>query len=219
VFSSARLSLLDRGFVCAIAHVRGGQERGRAWYESGRKLNKWNTFLDFVDVTDYLVAAGYAARDKVFAAGGSAGGLLMGVIANIAPEKYAGLVANVPFVDIVTTMLDTTIPLTTLEYDEWGDPNERDFYDYMLSYSPYDNVRSQPYPALLATTGLWDSQVQYYEPAKWVAKLRMLNTGNHPVLLHVNFEAGHGGKSGRYTRMREVAREYGFVIGRARGAI
>lgn len=211
-FSSARLSLLDRGFVYAIAHVRGGQERGRRWYEAGRLGRKWNTFNDFVDVTDYLVARGYGARDRVFAAGGSAGGLLVGVIANVAPQKYRGLIAHVPFVDIVTTMLDESIPLTTLEYEEWGDPHEREHYEYMLSYSPYDNVRAQAYPAMLVTTGLWDSQVQYYEPAKWVAKLRRVNRGNQPLLLHVNLEAGHGGKSGRYERLREVAREYGFII-------
>ena len=209
-FSSARLSLLDRGFVYAIAHVRGGQERGRRWYEAGRLGHKWNTFNDFIDVTDYLVASGYGARDRVFAAGGSAGGLLVGVIANVAPERYRGLIAHVPFVDIVTTMLDESIPLTTLEYEEWGDPHEQEHYEYMLGYSPYDNVRVQAYPAMLVTTGLWDSQVQYYEPAKWVAKLRGANRGNQPVLLHVNFEAGHGGKSGRYERLREVAREYGF---------
>jgi oligopeptidase B len=211
-FNSARLSLLDRGFVYAIAHIRGGQELGRRWYDAGRLRNKWNTFNDFTDVTDHLVAHSYCARDKVFAAGGSAGGLLVGVIANAAPEKYAGLVAHVPFVDIVTTMLDESIPLTTLEYDEWGDPNERVDYEYMLSYSPYDNLRAQDYPPMLVTTGLWDSQVQYYEPAKWVAKLRTLNTSGHPVLLHVNLEAGHGGKAGRFERIREIAREYGFVI-------
>jgi oligopeptidase B len=212
VFSSARLSLLDRGFVCALAHVRGGQERGRPWYEAGRVGRKWNTFNDFIDVTDYLVARGYGARDRVFAAGGSAGGLLLGVVANVAPQKYRGMIAHVPFVDIVTTMLDESIPLTTLEYEEWGNPHERECYEYMLSYSPYDNVRAQSYPAMLVTTGLWDSQVQYYEPAKWVAKLRLVNRGNQPLLLHVNLEAGHGGKSGRYERLREVAREYGFII-------
>lgn len=212
IFSSARLSLLDRGFVYAIAHIRGGQELGRRWYDAGRLRNKWNTFHDFIDVTDHLVERRYGARDKVFAAGGSAGGLLMGVIANVAPEKYAGLVAHVPFVDIVTTMLDESIPLTTLEYEEWGNPNEREHYDYMLGYSPYDNVRAQQYPPLLVTTGLWDSQVQYYEPAKWMAKLRALRTGNQPLLLHVNLEAGHGGKSGRFEHLREVAREYGFLI-------
>jgi oligopeptidase B len=217
-FSSSRLSILDRGFVYAMAHVRGGQELGRRWYDAGRLEQKWNTFNDFVDVTDHLVARGYCAPDKVFAAGGSAGGLLMGVIANVAADRYAALVAHVPFVDIVTTMLDTSIPLTTLEYDEWGDPNEAAAYAYMLSYSPYDNIRSQPYPAMLVTTGLWDSQVQYYEPAKWVAKLRRHNTGSRALLLHVNLEAGHGGKSGRYEHMREVAREYGFVIALAEGA-
>lgn len=212
LFSSSRLSLLDRGFVYAMAHIRGGQELGRRWYDTGRMEYKWNTFNDFIDVTDHLIARGYCASDKVFAAGGSAGGLLMGVIANVAPDRYAGLVAHVPFVDIVTTMLDTSIPLTTLEYDEWGNPNDADAYAYMLSYSPYDNIRPQPYPAMLVTTGLWDSQVQYYEPAKWVAKLRRYNTGSQPVLMHVNLEAGHGGKSGRYEHMREIAREYGFVI-------
>jgi oligopeptidase B len=212
LFSSSRLSLLDRGFVYAMAHIRGGQELGRRWYDTGRLEHKWNTFHDFIDVTDHLIARGYCARDKVFAAGGSAGGLLMGVIANVAPDRYAGLVAHVPFVDIVTTMLDTSIPLTTLEYDEWGNPNDADAYAYMLSYSPYDNIRPHAYPAMLVTTGLWDSQVQYYEPAKWVAKLRRYNTGSKPVLMHVNLEAGHGGKSGRYEHMREIAREYGFVI-------
>ncbi|HEX7116791.1 MAG TPA: S9 family peptidase [Steroidobacter sp.] len=216
-FSSARLSLLDRGFVYAIAHVRGGQELGRRWYDAGRLLEKRNTFNDFIDVTDYLVAHGYGSPTKVFAAGGSAGGLLMGVIANEAASKYAGVVAHVPFVDIVTTMLDETIPLTTLEYEEWGDPRRREFYDYMLSYSPYDNVRTQKYPPMLVTTGLWDSQVQYYEPAKWVAKLRLTKSGDDPVLLRVNLEAGHGGRSGRYERLKEVAEEYGFVIALAEG--
>lgn len=219
IFSSARLSLLDRGFVYAIAHVRGGQELGRRWYNAGRLLNKWNTFNDFIDVTDHLVAHGYAARDKVFASGGSAGGLLMGVIVNASPEKYAGIVSNVPFVDCVTTMLDESIPLTTLEYDEWGNPNERRFYEYMLSYSPYDNVQRQAYPALLVTTGYWDSQVQYFEPAKWVAKLREYKTDDNIVLLHTNLEAGHGGKSGRYEHLREIAREYAFVIGLADGRL
>lgn len=216
IFSSARLSLLDRGFVYAIAHVRGGQELGRRWYDAGRLNRKWNTFNDFIDVTDHLVAGRYCAAGQVFASGGSAGGLLMGVIANVAPQKYAGLVAHVPFVDIVTTMLDETIPLTTLEYEEWGNPNRPEHYQYMLSYSPYDNVREQPYPAMLVTTGLWDSQVQYYEPAKWIAKLRRVDTGNRPLLLHVNLEAGHGGKSGRYERLQEVAREYGFLIAQTR---
>ena len=212
VFSSSRLALLDRGFACAIAHVRGGQELGRRWYEAGRLLNKQNTFHDFLDVTDYLVANGYGAHHRVFASGSSAGGLLMGVVLNVAPEKYAAIVANVPFVDVVTTMLDPTIPLTTLEYEEWGDPAEQRYYEYMLGYSPYDNVRAQEYPPLLITTGYWDSQVQYFEPAKWVAKLRSCKTDHNTVLLHVNLEAGHGGKSGRYEHLREVAREYAFII-------
>jgi oligopeptidase B len=212
VFGSNRLSLLDRGVIFAIAHIRGGQELGRRWYDDGRLLRKWNTFNDFVDVTDYLIERRYCARDKVVAAGGSAGGLLMGVIANVAPDRYAGLIAHVPFVDVVTTMLDESIPLTTLEYDEWGNPNEQPYYGYMLSYSPYDNVRAQAYPAMLVTTGLWDSQVQYFEPAKWVAKIRALRTNDAPLLFHVNMEAGHGGKSGRYEHLNEVAREYAFAL-------
>jgi oligopeptidase B len=185
---------------------------GRAWYDDGRLLHKKNSFADFIDVTHFLVDAGYASPDKVFAMGGSAGGLLMGAIANQSPEDYRGIVAQVPFVDIVTTMLDDSIPLTTNEYDEWGDPSDRNSYDYMLSYSPYDNVRSQKYPAMLVTTGLWDSQVQYYEPAKWVAKLRSLNAGANLLLLHVDMDAGHGGKAGRYQRYRETAMEYAFIL-------
>jgi oligopeptidase B len=211
-FSSARLSLIDRGFVFAIAHVRGGQEMGRAWYDDGRKLHKMNSFTDFVDVTRHLAAEGYAAKDKVFAMGGSAGGLLVGAVANLSPGDYRGIVAQVPFVDVVTTMLDDSIPLTTNEYDEWGNPNERKDYDYMLSYSPYDNVRAQLYPAMFVTTGLWDSQVQYYEPAKWIAKLRALKTDQNLLVLHVDMEAGHGGKSGRFQRYRELAMEYAFVL-------
>ncbi len=211
-FSSARLSLLDRGFVYAIAHVRGGQELGRAWYDAGRLQNKMNTFTDFIDATRFLVARGYAAKDKVFAMGGSAGGLLMGAIANSSPQDYRGIVAQVPFVDVVTTMLDETIPLTTNEYDEWGNPADKAAYEYMLSYSPYDNVRAQAYPAMLVTTGLWDSQVQYYEPAKWVAKLRALKTDDRPLLLHVDMDAGHGGKSGRFQSYRETAMEYAFIL-------
>ena len=211
-FSSARLSLLDRGFVYAIAHVRGGQEMGRAWYDTGRKLCKKNSFNDFVDVTRALVERRYAAKDKVFAMGGSAGGLLMGAIANMSAADYRGIVAQVPFVDVVTTMLDESIPLTTNEYDEWGDPSVREYHDYMLSYSPYDNVGRQAYPAMLVTTGLWDSQVQYYEPAKWVAKLRAQKSDNHRLLLHVEMEAGHGGKSGRFQRYRETAMEYAFLL-------
>ena len=219
VFSSTRLSLLDRGFVYAIAHVRGGQELGRAWYDDGRLLNKMHTFTDFIDVTEFLVARGIGARDGIFAMGGSAGGLLMGAIANLAPSHYRAIVAQVPFVDVLTTMLDQSIPLTTNEYDEWGNPATRDVYDYILSYSPYDNVSAQPYPALLVSTGLWDSQVQYFEPAKWVANLRAEQTGTRPVLLHVDMEAGHGGKSGRFQRYREIAMEFAFLLDQWGGSI
>ena len=211
-FASTRLSLLDRGFVYAIAHVRGGQELGRSWYDAGRLLNKRNTFTDFIDVTRALTERGYGARDQVFAMGGSAGGLLVGAVVNLAPDLYRAVVAHVPFVDVVTTMLDEEIPLTTLEYDEWGDPRERRYYDYMLSYSPYDDVRAQAYPAMLVTTGLWDSQVQYWEPAKWVAKLRALKADSNPLYLRTTMEAGHGGKSGRFEKYREVAEEYAFVL-------
>jgi oligopeptidase B len=212
-FSSSRLSLLDRGFAVAIAHVRGGQELGRAWYDDGRLLHKENTFTDFIDVTDFLVKERYAAADKVVAHGASAGGLLMGAIANMAPQKYRVILAQVPFVDVVTTMLDESIPLTTGEYDEWGDPRQQAFYDYMLSYSPYDQVSAQAYPAMLVTTGLWDSQVQYFEPAKWVAKLRAMKTNDEPLLFRVNMEAGHSGKSGRFRRHQETALQYAFALG------
>ena len=218
-FSSARLSLIDRGFVYAIAHVRGGQEMGRAWYDDGRKLRKLNSFTDFIDVTRHLVAQGYAAKSNVFAMGGSAGGLAVGAIANLSPADYRGIIAQVPFVDVVTTMLDESIPLTTNEYDEWGDPKVRADYDYMLSYSPYDNVTSQGYPAMFVSTGLWDSQVQYYEPAKWVAKLRACKTDLNDLFLHVDMEAGHGGKSGRFQHYREIAMEYAFVLRQAGIAI
>jgi len=211
-FSATRLSLVDRGIVYALAHIRGGEEMGRAWYEDGRQLRKLNTFNDFIDVTDFLVAQGYAARDKVVAQGGSAGGLLMGAIINMAPEKYRAIVADVPFVDVVTTMLDESIPLTTNEFDEWGNPKQKTFYEYMLSYSPYDNVKAQDYPAMLVTTGLHDSQVQYFEPAKWVARLRATKTGDQPLLFHVNMEAGHGGKSGRFQRYHEIAMQYAFLF-------
>ena len=215
LFSSSLLSLLDRGFVYAIAQVRGGQERGRRWYDSGRLLDKRHTFDDFIDVTRFLVDQRYADPKRVFCSGGSAGGLLVAAVANMAPELYRGIVAHVPFVDVVTTMLDESIPLTTNEYDEWGDPNERPFYDYMLGYSPYDNVRPQAYPAMFVTTGLWDSQVQYFEPAKWVAKLRRLKTDDNVLLLRVNMEAGHGGKSGRFQHLREIAEEYAFLLDQA----
>jgi len=211
-FSIARLSLLDRGFVYAIAHVRGGQEMGRRWYEQGKLLNKKNTFTDFVEVTHFLVKERYADPKRVSAMGGSAGGLLMGAIANLAPADYRAIVAQVPFVDVVTTMLDESIPLTTNEFDEWGNPKKKEFYDYMLSYSPYDNVVRQTYPAMLVTTGLWDSQVQYYEPAKWVARLRARKTGDNVLLYRTTMEAGHGGKSGRFQRFREVAEEYAFIL-------
>jgi oligopeptidase B len=205
-------SLLDRGMVYALAHIRGGQEMGRAWYDQGHLLNKKNSFTDFIDVTRYLVAQGYAAKDRVAAQGGSAGGLLMGGIANMAPEDYKVIVAQVPFVDAVTTMLDASIPLTTNEYDEWGNPSDRKYYDYMLSYSPYDNVAARAYPAMFVSTGLWDSQVQYYEPAKWVAKLRAAKTDSNPLLFRINMEAGHGGKSGRFRRYRDIAEYYAFML-------
>lgn len=211
-FNSDRLSLLDRGFVFAIAHIRGGQDLGRHWYDQGKLLNKKNTFTDFIDVTEQLVSKGYAARDKVFAMGGSAGGLLMGAVINMRPELYKGVVAAVPFVDVVTTMLDESIPLTTNEFDEWGNPKQKVYYDYMLSYSPYDNVTKQAYPALLVTTGLHDSQVQYFEPAKWVAKLRATKVGDSALLMRVNMAAGHGGKSGRYQAKYEKAQDFAFLL-------
>ena len=211
-FNQTVVSLLDRGVVYAIAHIRGGEEMGRAWYEDGKLLKKQNTFNDFVDVTRELVRQGYAAKDRVAASGGSAGGLLMGAVANQAPQDYRVMVAQVPFVDVVTTMLDPTIPLTTNEYDEWGNPEQREYYDYMLTYSPYDNVTRQAYPSLFVGTGLWDSQVQYWEPAKWVARLRDNNTGRLPIVFRTNMEAGHGGKSGRFQRYRELAESYAFVL-------
>ena len=211
-FSSARLSLLDRGFVFAIAHIRGGQEMGRYWYEDGKLLNKKNTFTDFIACAEFLIEENYTNPSMLFAQGGSAGGLLVGAVANMAPELFRGILAGVAFVDVVTTMLDETIPLTTSEYDEWGNPNDPVYYEYMLSYSPYDNVEAKAYPAILATTGLHDSQVQYWEPAKWVAKLRATKTDNNPVLLRTNMEAGHGGAAGRFRRLREVALEYAFIL-------
>ncbi len=216
-FSYSVVSLLDRGFVYAIAHIRGGQEMGRDWYENGKLLNKRNSFTDFIDVTRFLVAQKYADPKRVLAMGGSAGGLLMGAVANMAPQDYRAMVAQVPFVDVVTTMLDESIPLTTNEFDEWGNPKEKPCYEYMLSYSPYDNVSSQDYPALFVGTGLWDSQVQYYEPAKWVAKLRALKTDSRPLIFRVQMEAGHGGKSGRFRRFREVAEQYAFLVDQAGG--
>ncbi|PWK44408.1 S9 family peptidase [Pleionea mediterranea] len=209
-FSGSRLSLLDRGFVFAIAHIRGSQMLGRPWYEDGKMFNKKNTFNDFVDVTRELVAQKYGAKDRVFAAGGSAGGLLMGAVINQAPELYKAIAAHVPFVDVVTTMLDESIPLTTNEYDEWGNPNNEDSYQYMLSYSPYDQISRQDYPHILVTTGLHDSQVQYFEPMKWIAKLREYNTSSNTIVFKTDLEAGHGGASGRFKRNRDTALEYAF---------
>lgn len=211
-FSSIRLSLLDRGFVYAIAHIRGGQEMGRDWYEDGKLLTKRNTFYDFIDVAEHLVHTGYTAPDRLFGQGGSAGGLLIGAVVNLRPDLFRGAIAAVPFVDVVTTMLDETIPLTTFEWDEWGDPRDPVYYDYMLSYSPYDNVVAQPYPSLLVTAGLHDSQVQYWEAAKWVARLRQHHTGDSRILLRTNMEAGHGGAAGRSQRWREIAFEYAWLL-------
>jgi oligopeptidase B len=211
-FSSARLSLLDRGFVYAIAHIRGGQEMGRWWYEDGKLLKKKNTFTDFIACAEYLIAQKFTRPEKLFAMGGSAGGLLMGAVVNIRPDLFKGVVASVPYVDVVTTMLDSSVPLTTSEYDEWGNPNTKEYYDYMLSYSPYDNVERKAYPAMLVTTGLHDSQVQYWEPAKWVAKLRAMKTDKNILVLVTNMEAGHGGASGRFRRLKETALQYAFML-------
>ncbi len=214
-FSSARLSLLDRGFVFGMAHVRGGEELGRAWYENGRMEHKMNTFADFITCAEHLVASGHTDPRRLYCMGGSAGGLLVGAALNMRPDLWDGAVAEVPFVDVVNTMLDASLPLTTGEYDEWGDPNEQAAFQRMLSYSPYDNVHNANYPALLATTGFHDSQVQYWEPAKWVARLRECQLGSRPILLWTNMEAGHGGASGRFERLHEIARVYAFLLGRA----
>ncbi|HXG96857.1 MAG TPA: S9 family peptidase [Gemmatimonadales bacterium] len=211
-FSSDRLSLLDRGFAFAIAHIRGGSEMGRAWYENGRQLQKKNTFNDFVDVADDLIRRGYTSADRLFARGASAGGLLMGAVVNMRPELFKGVIAGVPYVDVITTMMDSTIPLTTGEYDEWGNPHDSTFYRYMLSYSPYDHVEQKAYPNLLVTAGLYDTQVLYVEPAKWTAKLRAMKTGTNRLILRTNMEAGHGGASGRYKHWRDVAFEYAFLL-------
>ncbi len=211
-FRSSILSLLDRGFVYAIAHVRGGEEMGRAWYEDGKLLKKKNTFTDFITCSEFLVREKYTTPERLFGMGGSAGGLLMGAISNMRPDLYKGIIAAVPFVDVVTTMLDESIPLTTGEYDEWGNPNEKEYYDYMLSYSPYDNVTRQDYCHMLITTGFHDSQVQYWEPAKWVARLRKMNTSGNMILLHTNMDFGHGGASGRFTVYRDIAMEYAFML-------
>lgn len=211
-FRSDLLSLLDRGFVYAIPHIRGGSEMGRYWYEEGKLLNKKNTFYDFIDCGEYLVEQKFTSPDKMFALGGSAGGLLMGAVVNMSPDLWKGVIADVPYVDVITTMLDTSIPLTTSEFDEWGNPQNKEYYDYMLSYSPYDQVEAKDYPAMLVTTGYHDSQVQYFEPAKWVAKLRAVKTDNNPLIFHINMEAGHGGVSGRFRQYREIALDYTFML-------
>jgi len=211
-FNSARLSLLDRGFIYAIAHVRGSQVYGRSWYEEGKLLNKMNTFTDFNDCAEYLIEQNFTSPGKLFAMGGSAGGLLIGAVINLRPELYKGVIAAVPFVDVVTTMLDEDIPLTTSEYDEWGNPNEEEYYHYMLGYSPYDNVEAKDYPNMMVTTGLHDSQVQYWEPAKWVAKLREMKRDDNLLLMYCNMDTGHGGASGRFERYRETAMEYAFLL-------
>lgn len=211
-FSSVRLSLLDRGFAYAIAHIRGGQEMGRSWYEDGKMFNKINTFTDFIDCADFLIANKYTSKEHLYTSGGSAGGLLMGAVVNMRPDLWHGVIAAVPFVDVLTTMSDPSIPLTTNEYDEWGNPANKESYFYMKSYSPYDQVKKQAYPNMLVTTGLHDSQVQYFEPAKWVAKLREMKTDNNVLLLYTNMEAGHGGASGRFKALKDRAREYAFVF-------
>lgn len=211
-FSTTRLSLLDRGFIYAIAHIRGGEDLGRQWYEDGKLLKKKNTFTDFIDCSQFLIQEKYTSPTHLYAEGGSAGGLLMGAVVNLAPELYHGVIAQVPFVDVVTTMLDDSIPLTTGEYDEWGNPNKKEYYDYMLSYSPYDNVKNQTYPNMLVTTGLHDSQVQYWEPAKWVAKLRTHKKDTTVLYLHTNMDAGHGGASGRFEAIKELAKEFAFLL-------
>lgn len=211
-FSSTRLSLLNRGFAFAIAHIRGGQELGRQWYEDGKMFKKKNTFTDFIDCGEYLVKEKYTGKDHLYAQGGSAGGLLMGAVVNMAPDLWHGVIAQVPFVDVVNTMLDESIPLTTNEFDEWGNPKNKDAYDYIKSYSPYENIEKKAYPNMLVTTGLHDSQVQYFEPAKWVAKLRAMKTGDQILLLHTNMDFGHGGASGRFDYLKDIALSYAFLF-------
>ena len=211
-FRSSRLSLIDRGFAFAVAHIRGGQEMGRFWYDDGKMLKKKNTFYDFIDSGKFLVENNYTSSEKMFALGGSAGGLLVGAVINYEPLMFKGIVAAVPFVDVVTTMMDESIPLTTGEYDEWGNPNKKEYYDYMLSYSPYDCIKKQDYPNMFITSGLNDSQVPYWEPAKWTAKLRDYNTSNNSIYLYVNFEVGHSGHSGRFQVHKETALIYSFMI-------
>ncbi|MDR3666823.1 MAG: S9 family peptidase [Ignavibacteriaceae bacterium] len=212
IFSSTRLSLLDRGFIFGIAHIRGGQEMGRSWYDNGKLLNKKNTFTDFINCAEFLLKEKYTSKQKLCILGASAGGLLIGAVINMRPDLFRAAVANVPFVDVITTMLDESIPLTTGEFDEWGNPKSKEYYDYILSYSPYDNVTRQKYPAMLVMTGLHDSQVQYWEPAKWVAKLRAMKTDSNMLLLRTNMQAGHAGASGRFEKFREVALEYAFLL-------
>jgi oligopeptidase B len=211
-FSSVRLSLLDRGFIFAIAHIRGGQTMGRDWYEDGKLLKKKNTFYDFIDCGQSLIDKNYTSKGHLYAQGGSAGGLLMGAIMNMKPDLWHGVIAGVPFVDVISTMLDESIPLTTGEFDEWGNPKDKAYYDYMKSYSPYDNVAAKKYPNVLITTGYWDSQVQYWEPAKWIAKLRDFKTDDNLLLMDCNMDVGHGGASGRFERFKEVALEYAFLL-------
>ena len=211
-FSSTRLSLLDRGFVYAMAHIRGGSEMGRQWYEDGKLFNKMNTFTDFIDCGEALVEKGYTSPDHMYAMGGSAGGLLMGAVMNLSPDLFNGVLAAVPFVDVINTMLDETIPLTTFEFDEWGNPKQKDYFDYIMKYSPYDNVEAKDYPHTFITTGYWDSQVQYWEPAKWIAKLRDHKTDDNLLIMYCNMETGHGGASGRFARFKEVAMEYSFML-------
>ena len=211
-FSSVRLSLLDRGFIYAIAHIRGGEYLGRGWYENGKMLKKKNTFYDFIDAAKFLIKENYTSSNHLYAMGGSAGGLLMGVVINEESELFNGIVAQVPFVDVVTTMLDESIPLTTGEYDEWGNPNDKEYYEYMKSYSPYDNITEKSYPNMLVTTGLHDSQVQYWEPAKWVAKLRDLKKDNNVLIFKTDMTSGHGGASGRFESLKEEALEYAFLL-------
>jgi oligopeptidase B len=211
-FSSNILSLLDRGFVVAIAHVRGGEELGRAWYEGGKLLNKRSTFTDFIACAEYLIAAGYTAPDRLAINGGSAGGLLMGAVSNLRPDLFRVVLAEVPFVDVINTMMDATLPLTVIEYDEWGNPNESTAYANIRSYSPYDNIEAKDYPSMLVTAGLNDPRVAYWEPAKWTAKLRALKTDGNRLLLRTNMGAGHGGASGRFDFLREIAFKYAFML-------
>ena len=211
-FSSVRLSLLDRGFAFAIAHIRGGEEMGRQWYENGKLLQKKNTFYDFIDCGNFLVNENYTSSKHLYAQGGSAGGLLMGAVVNMAPDLWNGVIAEVPFVDVINTMWDESIPLTTGEFDEWGNPKNKDYYDYIKSYSPYDNIQPMAYPNMLVTTGYWDSQVQYWEPAKWVAKLREYKTDDNLLILQCNMDVGHGGASGRFKRLHENALKYAFLF-------